>query len=68
MKEKHLRLRLKQSAVSIPALGWDWAQRAKEMAIEAGTHVDVAYRLRRNEHPDFGGLELEIVDLRLANS
>ncbi len=68
MKEKHLRLRLKQGAVSFPALGWDWAQRATEMAIEAGTHVDVAYRLRRNEHPDFGGLELEIVDLRLANS
>ena len=30
--------------------------------------MDLAYRLRLNEHPDFGGLELEIVDLRLPST
>jgi single-stranded-DNA-specific exonuclease len=68
MKEKHLRLRLRQGTAAFPALGWDWAQRATEMGLAAGTTVDIAYRLRHNEHPDFGGLELEIVDLRPAQS
>jgi single-stranded-DNA-specific exonuclease len=68
MKEKHLRLRLKQGAAAFPALGWDWAQRATEMAIGVGTRVDIAYRLRHNDHPEFGGLELEIIDLRPAAS
>jgi single-stranded-DNA-specific exonuclease len=66
MKEKHLRLRLKQEGAGYSALGWDLAQRAAGMGIVAGERIDVAYRLRHNEHPEYGGLELEIVDLRLA--
>jgi single-stranded-DNA-specific exonuclease len=64
MKEKHIRLRLKQQTAAFSALGWDWAQRAASMGIAAGSPIDIAYRLRQNEHPEYGGLELEIVDLR----
>ncbi|HEY0795090.1 MAG TPA: DHH family phosphoesterase, partial [Acidisarcina sp.] len=51
---------------SFTALGWHWADRIKAMGIAEGSLVDIAYRLRENEHPDFGGLELEIVALELA--
>jgi single-stranded-DNA-specific exonuclease len=67
MKEKHLRLRLRQQTASFSALGWDWAQRADALGIEATSQIDIAYRLRHNEHPEYNGLELEIVDLRLAD-
>jgi hypothetical protein len=28
--------------------------------------IDLAYRIRENDHPDFGGLEIEILGLRPA--
>jgi single-stranded-DNA-specific exonuclease len=31
-----------------------------------GDSLDLAYRMRRNWHPDFGGWELEIIALRSA--
>jgi len=68
LKERHIKLRLKQESVGYAALGWDWAPRAEALGIAAGTRLDVAYRLRQNEHPEYGGLELEIVDLRSAES
>jgi single-stranded-DNA-specific exonuclease len=69
MKERHIRLRLSQTGLrgqqsAFSALGWDWAERVAAMKLEEGSSVDVAYRLRHNEHPEYGGLELEIVDLR----
>jgi len=27
----------------------------------------LAYKVRKNEHPEFGGIELEIVDLRIKD-
>lgn len=33
-----------------------------------GSIVNVAYRIRKNDHPDFGGLEIEIMGLRLADA
>jgi single-stranded-DNA-specific exonuclease len=38
----------------------------RTLALDAGSRIDLAYRLRMNEHPDFGGLELEVVDLRIS--
>jgi single-stranded-DNA-specific exonuclease len=31
-----------------------------------GSMVDLAYRIRENDHPDFGGIEVEICGIRLA--
>jgi single-stranded-DNA-specific exonuclease len=69
LKEKHIKLRLSQAGVgaqlvTFSALGWDWASRIAAMGIEEGSVIDIAYKLRHNEHPEYGGLELEIVDLR----
>ncbi len=64
IKERHSKLRVRQGGASFAALGWHWGERLQALALEAGDQVDLAYRLRENEHPEYGGLELEIVDLR----
>lgn len=51
---------------AIRAVGWNLAERAMELHLEQGSQVDVAYRIRENDHPDFGGLEIEMMGLRPA--
>jgi single-stranded-DNA-specific exonuclease len=31
-----------------------------------GSVIDLAYRIRENDHPDFGGLEVEIMGMEIA--
>jgi single-stranded-DNA-specific exonuclease len=68
IKERHVCLQLAQGArgASWSALGWDWAERVRELGLEEGSVVHVAYKLRENMRPGYGGLELEIADLVLA--
>jgi single-stranded-DNA-specific exonuclease len=80
MKERHLRLELAQepSASAAPqthspssairAVGWNMAARAAELKLNAGSIVDIAYRIRENDHPEFGGLEAEICGIELSAS
>ena len=49
---------------SIRAVGWGLASLVAELNLAPGSVVDVAYRIRENDHPDFGGLEVEIVGMR----
>lgn len=73
MKERHIRLELAQqrnqpasfSGGGIRAVGWDMAWEAQRLGLKEGTLVDVAYKLRENDHPEYGGLEIEIAGLRL---
>ena len=51
---------------SIRAVGWNLAERAMELRLDQGSLIDLAYRIRENDHPDFGGLEIEIVGLQIA--
>jgi single-stranded-DNA-specific exonuclease len=51
---------------SIRAVGWNLAERAMELRLAQGSHIDLAYRIRENDHPDFGGLEIEILGLQPA--
>jgi single-stranded-DNA-specific exonuclease len=53
---------------SIRAVGWNLAGRAAELSLAQGSVIDVAYRIRENDHPDFGGLEIEIAGMRLAET
>jgi single-stranded-DNA-specific exonuclease len=66
MKERHIKLRLAQNPNSggINAVGWNMAATVAELGLAAGSHIDCVFRLRENEHPDFGGTELELVDVR----
>jgi single-stranded-DNA-specific exonuclease len=76
MKERHLRLELAQDSVQPPprpgssgslrAVGWHMAARAASLGLTQGSLIDLAYRIRENEHPEYGGLEAEIAGIELA--
>ena len=76
MKERHIRLELAQDSVqpqplpgasgALRAVGWHMAARAAQLNLKQGSLIDLAYRIRENEHPDFGGLEAEIAGIELA--
>jgi single-stranded-DNA-specific exonuclease len=80
MKERHLRLELAQEPVSrslhggsvtataIKGVGWDLAARAAELSLAAGSLIDLAYRIRENDHPEYGGLEVEICSMEPAEA
>lgn len=75
MKERHLRLELVQESsgtargtASTRAIGWDLAARAASLGLAEGGLIDMAYRIRENDHPDFGGIEAEIAGIRLAEA
>ncbi len=70
LKDVHVKLHLKQGDSPVfQCLGWSrgvaWPQRLLELGVVAGTQVDVAFHLRENRHPDFGGPELLLCDLRV---
>ena len=75
MKERHIRLELTQDSPqsmaqaepsgAIRGVGWDLAGRAAALGLARGSLIDLAYRIRENDHPEFGGLEVEIAGLRL---
>ncbi len=72
LKEIHIKLVLEdpETGRRYQALGWgrgtNWPDQVQQMGLEQGVMIDVAFRIRRNLHPDFGGLELELTALRLA--
>ena len=76
LKERHLRLELAQDSVqplplpgssgALRAVGWHMAARAAQLGLEQGSLIDLAYRIRENEHPEYGGLEVEIAGIELA--
>jgi single-stranded-DNA-specific exonuclease len=67
-KDRHVCLQLVQGVrgAAWSALGWDWAARVQALGLEQGSVVHIAYKLRQNQHPEYGGLELEIADLARA--
>jgi len=65
---------IKETHVCLPlnAMGWSrsgkfsWAERCAELGLQHGSHVDAVFHLRMNKHPQYGGLELELVDLAVV--
>jgi single-stranded-DNA-specific exonuclease len=69
MKDRHIRLELAHDGDAtcvMRCVGWDWAGRCVAWDLATGSVVDVAYRIRENDHPDFGGIEIEIAGLQPA--
>ncbi|MGC1963642.1 MAG: single-stranded-DNA-specific exonuclease RecJ, partial [Candidatus Sulfotelmatobacter sp.] len=46
------------------ALGWRMAERLQQSPLLAGDSIDIAFTIGHNDHPDFGGLELTLQDLK----
>jgi single-stranded-DNA-specific exonuclease len=81
MKEKHIRLELAQSrenvrdAVAVrpgstgtmKAVGWDMAARVADLGIREGSLIDVVYKIRENDHPEYGGIEIQMVGVRVSD-
>ena len=76
MKERHIRLELAQDSAQPPpapgtsgavrAVGWHLGARSVELGLRQGSLIDIAYRIRENEHPEYGGLEVEIAGIEAA--
>jgi single-stranded-DNA-specific exonuclease len=73
LKEKHLKLRVVpgnsdgrwQKAHEV--VGWRMAERSSQESLTLGDVLDIAYTLDYNDHPDFGGLQLTLVDFARAS-
>jgi single-stranded-DNA-specific exonuclease len=70
MKERHIRIELHSASVHpvapIRAVGWNLAARAQDLQLDEGSLIHLAYRIRENDHPQYGGLEIEIAGIKLA--
>jgi single-stranded-DNA-specific exonuclease len=70
VKERHLRLSVEdaEDGVRFGGMLWsrrsNWADKAQEDGWAQGDRMELMYRLRHNRHPDFGGWELEVLDIR----
>lgn len=57
---------IKSQTTNFDALGWRMAERISEEKLLANDVVDLAFTLEENVHPEFGGLQLSICDLKRA--
>ena len=70
VKEKHLKFRVNQringtkSSYNYEAIGWRMARRLNGDTYQPGDKLDLAFTVAVNEHPDFGGFELNLEDFR----
>ena len=55
-----------RSKVTFDALGWHMAERLTQTPLLAGDTVDIAFTVGHNDHPDYGGLDLELRDFNIA--
>jgi single-stranded-DNA-specific exonuclease len=73
IKARHVCLQLQQDGETnwVSAMGWsrtgigiDWSARCIELGLEQGSRIDVAYRVKVKTDTQYGGVELELVDVR----
>lgn len=70
VKEQHVKFRVNQrqpearASFSYEAIGWRMAGRLNGEPYQPGDHLDLAFTVTVNEHPEFGGLELKLEDFR----
>jgi len=55
-----------RSKITYDALGWQMAERLSQTLLLAGDSIDIAFGIGQNDHPEYGGLELSLKDLRRA--
>jgi single-stranded-DNA-specific exonuclease len=61
-----LRTENRELRTAFDALGWRMAERLQQSPLLAGDAIDIAFTIGHNDHPDFGGLELTLRDLKVT--
>ncbi len=51
--------------VTFDALGWHMADRLQNTPLLAGDPLEIAFSVGKNDHPEYGGLELSLRDFKL---
>lgn len=54
-----------RNKITFDALGWHMAERLQKTPLLTGDAIDIALTVGHNDHPEYGGLELTLRDLRL---
>jgi single-stranded-DNA-specific exonuclease len=57
-----------QRSIVFDALAWNMAERLQQSPLLAGDIVDIAFSIGHNDHPEYGGLELSLRDLKMPGS
>lgn len=57
-----------RSKITFDALGWHMAERLQQSQLLAGDSIDIAFSIGQNDHPEYGGLELSLRDMRTATT
>jgi single-stranded-DNA-specific exonuclease len=74
IKEKHVCLEVTEGdgRSKISAMGWsrpgqiaDWPSRCTALKLQPGSCIDIIYRITENKHVQFGGLQLELIDIQM---
>ena len=77
LKEKHVKLRVvandrNSNGGKFPraydALGWRMAERLTQDSLLLGSTLDLAFTVDYNEHPEFGGVQLNLSDFALCGA
>ena len=73
LKDKHVVFRLSSGSqngagwrrsITHKAMAWRMAERVAHEKLLSGDLLEIAFTLDRNEHPEFGGIELSLRDFR----
>jgi single-stranded-DNA-specific exonuclease len=79
IKDKHVKLKLAPSldnqeagssepnwrrSLQFDALGWHMAAAVQKAQLLPGDTLDIAFSIDQNDHPEFGGLELSLRDIK----
>ncbi len=68
LKDKHVKFRVVPELnggrwrKAHEAVGWRMAERSAQEALALGDILNIAFTLDYNDHPDFGGLQLTLID------
>ena len=74
IKDRHLCLPVAgPNGCTLDAMAWSrdgrepWTERIAPLQLTKASRIDAAFRLCENKHPQYGGLQLELLDLRPAD-
>jgi hypothetical protein len=67
-ENRELRTGSWRASIVLDALGWNMAERFEQSPLLAGDAIDVAFTIAQNHHPEYGGLELSLRDLKAVRA